>query len=819
MKFSNIIYYLLVVSLFLFPDAKGQEDSTSLDLFLDMSLEELMDIEITSVSKKSERIQDVPSSIYVITANDIERSPAQNLMQLLRDNVPGYWAVENEYKNVDAVMRNTSEGSVLVLLDGTPMQDLMSSSFDYENFDIPLEVIDRIEIIRGSGGTIYGANSATGVISIYTKDTGNAPRFNISGNYATPGKAGLYMIGTPLPYGALKTTVYAGFTHFAGFDQADFTVDPQSMVPKLDGSGDTLILNRFTGDDNTHTSFNGGLNTSFEVSERLTLTAGFHFNGMQNEKYAQFFPVDKAEFLYTGSPEPKIYAGDTVFLKKINKYRSVGHVQADYIFSENHSVFTRLSFNAENTDFISGGGFNARNNIVDFEVQDNFTLGINTLSIGGNYRIVNYNLSDYGPENQVQYTEANNQAALAGAFVQDKISLLEGKLNVFLGVKAENFSLINNTVYFSPMAKIAATPMEDITLWGGYTQSYTTPGYNQTNVEYYIFRAESPEVFYSYAYPQVSYSVYQSVYQQALAGGADESVAEAMAQAYIESQEGMTVIDAQTQDAISGNAQQFPGHYNVAGTNGPNTVPTSFQNYEAGVRFMRLHNLALESNFYYSLMKDGFGNSLSATGVTPSSAFPGENMLTYYYGNYFKGTNTGLETQVRWKTGEKLQLELSHVWQSFTLELQENDEFDISELPAEDLNLKIEEYPQTPEHVFRAKVYYDPTDDLRFTISGVYASAHWIRFGTIEPNYQFQNQRYDPLYSDGGVETFVGGRQDDRTIINFRVDKYFLDHQLNVYIFGQDILTKPFTEGINQIETIYPRQVGRMFGVGLNYSL
>ena len=120
------------------PSAFSQQGSDTTDL-LNMSLEQLMNMEVTSVSKKAEKIQNVPSSIYVITSDDIQRSSSQNLMQLLRDNVPGYWAVANDYKNTDAFIRSTYEGSVLVLLDGTPMLDNMFMNFDNENFEIPFE--------------------------------------------------------------------------------------------------------------------------------------------------------------------------------------------------------------------------------------------------------------------------------------------------------------------------------------------------------------------------------------------------------------------------------------------------------------------------------------------------------------------------------------------------------------------------------------------------------------------------------------------------------------------------------------------------------
>ncbi len=802
-----------------FPVVRAQDDSESLDMFLDMSLEELMNIEVTSVSKKSERLQDVPSSIYVITTEDIQRSSAPNLMQLLRDNVPGYWAVENEYKTVDAFIRNTNEGSVLILLDGTPMQDLLFSSFDYNNFDIPLDQIDRIEVIKGSGGTIYGANSATGVISIYTKNAKENKKLLASAEYAMPGRTEVNVLGTPVNSDKFSATLYGKYSNFKGFDQMPETVNPTSVVPKLFGTGDTTITNRFTGDDNTYSSLAAGLNLSWWTTDKLKLSSAVHYNSSKTNKYMQLFPANQSEFIHDGTGSPKLFAGDTVMLKKHDKSRLVANLQADYTFSVVHSLFARVSTNMEDSYHGFGGGFRAKNNIIDFEAQDNLSLGLNTISLGANYRMINYNLSEFEEESMVLFTENKNQASLIGFFAQDKLSFFSEKLNLYLGVKGENFSLLNDKFYFSPMAKFSVIPQKSLTIWGGFTQSYTTPGYTQTNVELTLFRAESPKVFYDYTYPVVTVQVYQGAYDQAIAGGADEEMAAAAAQAYVQSEEGQELIDEETNNATALEASIFPGHFNVAGINGPNTVPTSFQNYELGFRWQALSKLALESNFYYSAMKDGIGNSPTSVAVVPSQVREGEVVQAYYYGNYLKGRNMGLETIIKMKPADKLMLELSHSWFSYTLEYQENEDFDIDELTDSERDLDNEEYPLVPKHVIRGKIYYDFLSSWKLTLGATYATAHYVKFGTIAPTYEFELQRFDPLYADGGNQIQVGGQQDNRFLLNLRIDKYFLNNTLNVYVYGSDILSKPFTEGNHQFDSVYPRQIGGMFGIGLKYMI
>src|SRR5688500_1809994 len=135
MKKIFLTFYLLASIIF-----AGAQGLISIDSLSSLSLEELMNVEITSVSKKSERLQDVASSIYVLTSDDIMKSGATTLHEVLR-TVPGYWGAQDEYSSPASNIRvsRTSlgeDGSVLYLLDGTPMQNLINSSFSFRNFDM-----------------------------------------------------------------------------------------------------------------------------------------------------------------------------------------------------------------------------------------------------------------------------------------------------------------------------------------------------------------------------------------------------------------------------------------------------------------------------------------------------------------------------------------------------------------------------------------------------------------------------------------------------------------------------------------------------------
>src|SRR4051812_27568067 len=135
------------------------------------SIEDLMNIEITSASRKEQRIGDVPAAISVITQEEIRRSGMTTIPELLR-LVPGVQGAQiNSNKWAVAVrgFNGLFGDKLLVLVDGRTMYDRLNSGVFWESIDIPLEDIERIEVLRGAGGATWGANAVNGVISIITR--------------------------------------------------------------------------------------------------------------------------------------------------------------------------------------------------------------------------------------------------------------------------------------------------------------------------------------------------------------------------------------------------------------------------------------------------------------------------------------------------------------------------------------------------------------------------------------------------------------------------------------------------------------------------
>ncbi|MCA8964856.1 MAG: TonB-dependent receptor [Planctomycetes bacterium] len=150
------------------PTTQGSEEFADLT---NLSLEEMLDVEVSLVSRRAQRIGDAPASVYVITRRDIEQSGLTSIPELLR-LVPGVhvkriqsgrWAVgtrgqPGEFAN-----------NLLVLMDGRSVYTPLFSGVYWDMQDLVLDDIERIEVIRGPGGTIWGANAVNGVINVITK--------------------------------------------------------------------------------------------------------------------------------------------------------------------------------------------------------------------------------------------------------------------------------------------------------------------------------------------------------------------------------------------------------------------------------------------------------------------------------------------------------------------------------------------------------------------------------------------------------------------------------------------------------------------------
>ncbi|MGH7671904.1 MAG: TonB-dependent receptor plug domain-containing protein, partial [Gemmatimonadales bacterium] len=159
----------------------------SLEALKRLSLDQLMNIEVTSVSRRPERLGQTASAIQVITQEDIHRSGAASLPEALR------LATNLQVAQVDARQwaisargfNGTTANKLLVLIDGRTVYTPLFSGVFWDVQDVLLSDIDRIEVISGPGATLWGANAVNGVINVITKDANDTRGGLLSGGGGT----------------------------------------------------------------------------------------------------------------------------------------------------------------------------------------------------------------------------------------------------------------------------------------------------------------------------------------------------------------------------------------------------------------------------------------------------------------------------------------------------------------------------------------------------------------------------------------------------------------------------------------------------------
>ncbi|MBS0481362.1 MAG: TonB-dependent receptor [Proteobacteria bacterium] len=216
--------------------AKAASGKGDLDGLLDMSLEEILAQEVTSVAKKSRRVGDSAAAVTVITQDDIRRSAARNVPDLLR-MVPGMEVAEVQSSATSVSARGFTSrfaANLLVMIDGAAIYSTSISGMFWDQALIPLQDIERIEVIRGPGGTLWGSNSINGIVNIITKQSVDTQGLRLNAS------AGTFDYRTEASYGSqltdtLSFRVYGDFRATNGLDSASGAVPNNSWKGGLGG--------------------------------------------------------------------------------------------------------------------------------------------------------------------------------------------------------------------------------------------------------------------------------------------------------------------------------------------------------------------------------------------------------------------------------------------------------------------------------------------------------------------------------------------------------------------------------------------------------
>jgi iron complex outermembrane recepter protein len=153
------------------PQRAPETTPTAQNDLTQVSIENLLNIEVTSVSKKEQKLSRVAAAVFVITPEDIRRSGSTNIPDLLR-MVPGMDVAQinaNTWAVAARGLNGEFANELLVMVDGRAVYTPTTGGVFWDVLDFPLEDIERIEVIRGPGGSVWGANAVNGVINILLK--------------------------------------------------------------------------------------------------------------------------------------------------------------------------------------------------------------------------------------------------------------------------------------------------------------------------------------------------------------------------------------------------------------------------------------------------------------------------------------------------------------------------------------------------------------------------------------------------------------------------------------------------------------------------
>ena len=185
--------------------AFGAELPSTRDL-AELSLEQLANLEVTSVSRRPESLADAPASIYVITADDIRRSGAASLAEALRlaPNLHVAQASASAYNIQARGINNNSANKLLVLVDGRSVYTPLFSGVFWDVQEPALEDIDRIEVISGPGGTLWGVNAVNGVINVITRSAAATQGTLLSVQAGNRSQTAMIRSGVPIGRGHFR---------------------------------------------------------------------------------------------------------------------------------------------------------------------------------------------------------------------------------------------------------------------------------------------------------------------------------------------------------------------------------------------------------------------------------------------------------------------------------------------------------------------------------------------------------------------------------------------------------------------------------------
>lgn len=413
-------------------------DEGVLSTIQEMSIDDLLNPDVTSVSRRRESLFTTSAAAFVISNDDIRRSGARSIPEALR-MAPGISVAQLDNTKWAVASRGFNDrftDKLLVLVDGRTVYTPTQSGVFWDSQHYPLYDIDRIEVVRGPGGTLWGANAVNGVINIITKDARETDGFHFTGGI---GDIDRYF--GSVRYGGRFGDTGSFRAYFDFFDRDDIGVND---------AWDTLQTG-FRADWGNQTKFtlSGDVYRS-EINQRQLIT--------------RFWPVDDfGNYRGPVDEEFESYGVNVVFA-------------AERTIDEDQSWRFQAYYDYRNRDEIL---FDSYRHTFDVDFQHRFSPFANHSVIWGlGWRFAPDKFRNPDPL-FVNWDPAETEHHRFSAFLQDEISFGDvARLTVGTKVEKNDYTGWE----WQPSVRLAVTPNEENTFWAAVSRSVQVPQRNHESI-------------------------------------------------------------------------------------------------------------------------------------------------------------------------------------------------------------------------------------------------------------------------------------------------------------------------------------------------
>ncbi len=411
---------------------------TSLPDFSNLSLDELANIKVTSFTNKEQKLSQVAGAVYVITREQIERSGLTSVPELLR-LAPGVDVGQANGDQWSVSIRGTEgvyTNKLLVLIDGRSIYSPVFSGV-YWDIGMPLlDEIDRIEVIRGPGATIWGANAVLGVINIITKNARDTHGTTITAGGGSSERA----FGSASMGGTAGSVNYR--VSFGGFDKASLSQASGASA------GDSW------------SNVQGGFRLDGSHNQDTWMLEGGLFRAPENEPGI-------AVSLPAQSLTESLYPLTDVAGNITGEWRHRVGESSEFRVSSWYDYVNKPERQASEVETRTG----------EVSLQYDLRAGLHNLSVGVGARMIDVEVASQG---MIVFTPADLTYANLNGFAQDEMHFRHDTVLVTLGAKLEHNHFGGWGT--DPSANLLWMPRKNHSLWMSVARSLRTPSVEEEEV-------------------------------------------------------------------------------------------------------------------------------------------------------------------------------------------------------------------------------------------------------------------------------------------------------------------------------------------------